>query len=559
MSLATEFSRMILSASGWRMVFSADGDENSMSEELSREGSLICTAAAAAFAGSFGLKKGDRILLARDARPTGRTICDITAKTLDYLGLDVRYAGICSAPETMAESATGDYEAFYYVSASHNPAGHNGFKFGRRGGVFGQKEIAPAIELIRQTVKEEETLEKLYSDACNAYSGDFPESPGLKRTSLTDYIRFICETTCPDGSIDELRKQIAAKGIGICADLNGSARAVSVDRDFLAWMGFKTYFINDEAGKIAHGIIPEGKNLDDCKALLESLHAEDPDFVLGYVPDNDGDRGNVVYMANDGTAKVLLPQEVFALCVEAVLRYSCRSGMKNLAVAVNGPTSMRIDSIASRYGAKTFRAEVGEANAVNLADSLREKGYSVPILGEGSNGGNITYPARVRDPMNTLMCLTRILLEDSIDSAFEKLPPYITTSATDPRAILHLQTRDYRSLKKHYEEMFPEEFEKNMAFFGEYGITGWKEFQTEGIVERCEAGNGDKGGLKICFYNAKEEIPAYIWMRPSGTEPLFRIICDVKGNDERSLSLHNFLIEWQKALILKAQACLNIS
>ena len=555
MSVSTDFSRMILSASGWRMVFSADGDENGMSEKLSASGELICTAVAAAFAGSFGLKKGDRILRARDARPTGKTICDVTARTLAYLGLDVQYAGICSAPETMAESATGDYSAFYYVSASHNPAGHNGFKFGRNGGVFGQKEIAPAIELLRKIVRDEETLENLYSDSRKAYSGDFPENSALKRKSLTDYIRFICRTTCPDGSIDSLRAQIAKKGIGICADLNGSARAVSVDRDFLAWMGFKTCFINDEAGKIAHGIIPEGKNLEPCRELLERLHAEDPDFVLGYVPDNDGDRGNVVYMAGDGKARVLLPQEVFALCVESVLRYSSMSGAGNLAVAVNGPTSMRIDSIASRYGARTFRAEVGEANAVNLADSLRERGFNVPILGEGSNGGNITYPARVRDPMNTLMCLTRILLSDSIDSAFEKLPPYITTSATDPRAILHLQTQDYRNLKKQYEELFPSEFENNRELLSGYGITSWKEYQTEGIVERCEAGNGDKGGLKICFFNGKEEVLAYIWMRPSGTEPLFRIICDVRGNDERSLSLHNFLIEFQKELILKAQAC----
>lgn len=548
---------MILSASGWRSVFSADGDENSMSEKLSESGQLICTAVAAAFAGSFGLEKGDRILLARDARPTGKAICDISARTLTYLGLDVLYAGICSAPETMAESAMGDYRAFYYVSASHNPAGHNGFKFGRDGGVFGQKEIAPAIELLKKIVKDEKALKNLYSDVCSAYSGEFPEKAELKKKSLEDYSLFICNTTCPDGGIDELAGQIAEKGIGICADLNGSARALSVDRTFLKRMGFKTCFINDEAGKIVHGIIPEGKNLEQCRALLERLHSEDPDFVLGYVPDNDGDRGNVVYMARDGKARVIQAQEVFALCVESVLRYSSRSGVANLAVAVNGPTSMRIDDIASAYGARTFRAEVGEANVVNLADSLRERGFNVPILGEGSNGGNITYPARVRDPMNTLMCLTRILLTDSIDSAYEKLPPYTTTSVTDDRAILHLKTQDYRSLKKHYEQNFPQEFDKNREFLSKYGITNWKEYQTEGIRERCEAGNGDKGGLKICLCNAEGENVAYIWMRPSGTEPLFRIICDVRGGGESSLNLHNFLIEWQKELILKAQACLS--
>ena len=542
---------MILSASGWRAVFAADGDENSMRTDLSRAGELVCTAVAMSFASNFGLKKGDRILLASDSRPTGKALCSVVYRTLEHLGLKVCYAGICSAPETMAESAYGGYQAFFYISASHNPAGHNGFKFGRDGGVFSKADITPAIEKMKELANQQELVEKV----CNESRGEDPlPDAQLKKQSLEHYTDFIIRTTCPDGNIEDLRSQIKKCSIGICADLNGSARSVSVDKDFLKYMGFKTCFVNDRAGEIVHAIIPEGKNLDTCRKLLEKLHSEDPDFILGYVPDNDGDRGNIVCIDENGKAVILEAQEVFALSVMSTLSYHKSIGTENLAVAINGPTSMRIDRLAQKFGAKAFRAEVGEANAVSLADSLREKGYSVPILGEGSNGGNITYPARVRDPINTLMALTRLLVNgQTIPQAIRSLPAFVTTNATEERAILRLKTSDYRALKAQYEKALPACFEARKTELEAYGIRTWKEFQTEGIVERCESGNGDKGGLKISFYDSDEKCLAYIWMRPSGTEPLFRILADVDASVKDAVKLHDLLIQWQREMVLKAQ------
>lgn len=534
---------MILSASGWRAVFAADGNENSMDGRLSEAGELICTAVAMSFASNFGLKKGDRILLASDSRPTGKALCSVVYRTLEHLGLKVCYAGICSAPEVMAESAYGSYGAFFYISASHNPSGHNGFKFGRNGGVFSKDDIAPAIEKMKELVKDEESVKKVHRESMG---GDCQVDAELKKKCLKDYTDFTVKTNRPD--------RFKRCSIGICADLNGSARCVSIDKDFLKSLGYKTCFINDQVGKIAHGIIPEGKNLDSCRKLLEEMHEKDPDFVLGYVPDNDGDRGNIVCIDENGKAVILEAQEVFALCVLSTLSYHKSIGTKNLAVAINGPTSMRIDRLAQKFGAKAFRAEVGEANAVSLADSLREKGYNVPILGEGSNGGNITYPARVRDPINTIMALVRLLSEgQSIAQAIKSLPTFVTTNATEERAILRLQTSDYRALKAQYEKKLPKCFEEKKAELGSYGIKSWKEFQTEGIVERCESGNGDKGGLKICFYLEDGTCVAYIWMRPSGTEPLFRILADVDASIKDAEKLHDSLIQWQREMVLKAQ------
>ena len=54
------------------------------------------------------------------------------------------------------------------------------------------------------------------------------------------------------------------------------------------------------------------------------------------------------------------------------------------------------------------------------------------------------------------------------------------------------------------------------------------------------------GGLKIVFQDANGEDTDFIWMRPSGTEPLFRVMADALGDD---LERHNYLIEWQRQLV----------
>ncbi len=42
-------------------------------------------------------------------------------------------------------------------------------------------------------------------------------------------------------------------------------------------------------------------------------------------------------------------------------------------------------------------------------------------------------------------------------------------------------------------------------------------------------------------------------MRPSGTEPLFRILADVDASIKDAEKLHDSLIQWQREMVLKAQ------
>jgi len=69
--------------------------------------------------------------------------------------------------------------------------------------------------------------------------------------------------------------------------------------------------INDKAGAIAHEIIPEPENLVWCAQEMERLQAEGKrDAVLGYMPDCDGDRGNIVYW-NEKQITPQMRQEAF--------------------------------------------------------------------------------------------------------------------------------------------------------------------------------------------------------------------------------------------------------
>ena len=313
------------------------------------------------------------------------------------------------------------------------------------------------------------------------------------------------------------------------------------------------------------------------------------DALLGYMPDCDGDRGNIVYWdSKSQSAQILKAQEVFSLSVLAELAFShwLNSSEENYkpAIAVNCPTSMRIEEIADVFGAKVFRGEVGEANVVNTARLARKQGYTVRILGEGSNGGTITYPSSVRDPINTIFAFVKLLnIRDSIDMSgntkkglyhiwcelsgqsdkykenftlsdvIETLPVYTTTGVSESRAILKISTMDHSKLKANFQKVFENSF-KNGAdgLLQKYGISSYKCVLTNGTTEKVDAkdfSESGKGGLKIQLFEDSEKPAAFIWMRGSGTEPVFRIMCDVKGNNPEK---EKELLAWETKMLLEA-------
>lgn len=588
---------MILSASGWRKVFAADGNEESLSGDIGSENKILCALIAESFAEYMIDRLGRMpvIVLGRDTRPTGKMISDIAIRVLSASGITVKYLDITAAPEIFCYAR--NFDGFFYVSASHNPVGHNGIKFGMNdGGVLEGYENSKIIKNFCKKCAEvdaEKRAEDLIARADNLSVGEIYSSAAKnKQAALKEYFSFMKkiiagteDKNSQEEVFSEIKNGISARRLGIAADMNGSSRIKSIDKDFIESFGIEFLSFNDKAGAIAHAIIPEGENLSYCaEKIKEEQLKKRFEFTLGYMPDCDGDRGNAVYW-NERTnnAECIPAQEVFALCVLSELAFSCRrsAGAEiKRAVAVNCPTSMRINEICAAFGAEIFRAEVGEANVVNLARKKRSEGYEVRILGEGSNGGNITYPSGVRDPVATIFAIVKLLtIRDSegekglfhlwceksgqedkykddftLSDIIKTMPEYCTTNVSDERAKLNVKSNDKGALKGRFKTVFEQEWENFIADFEhKYGICGYEADTTNGTDELLNAQNWNNanGGLKIRFFD-KNKIPvAFIWMRPSGTENVFRILCDVKGNDS---CMEKELLDWETHLIRRADS-----
>ena len=578
--------KMILSASGWRKIFGEN--EKSDSTAIKEEDKVILATAAFVFTEYIkkrSNKTSPEIVVGIDSRPTGQEAAESVIRILISLECKIQYLYICAAPEIMAYVKQKKIDGFIYISASHNPKGYNGIKFGNEtGAVLGGENSLLLIDTFKKDILDYgkiSTIVKLLNNTDAKKLSDISEKQKIwKQESYAAYLDFnlsIARQASQDSSSPKTTTENLPADFGIVGDLNGSARCTSIDEDFFKTLGIKSKFINTQAGEIVSPILPEGENLSLCKKELEKAYKADNSFIMGYMPDNDGDRGNIVYINEHGNAEILKAQELFALTCFAELMLITGSriaGNKKIAVVVNDPTSTRIEKIAQQFGASVFRAEVGEANVVNLALKLIEQGLFVRFLGEGSNGGSITLPATVRDPLNTISAITKLLCgvpdehrmttcawkdarSQSIDSLLKELPRFTTTETDDPLAKMKIKTDDHEKLKSRYEKIFLSEWETKKKYLEEkVNIASWEEInymQTDSVTGTGSSARGKrtKGGLKILFKDKQGIEKGFIWMRGSGTEPVFRIMADIEGENN---PLERFLINWQREMIERADS-----
>ena len=315
------FNAMILSASGWRGVFGTDDEDRS--EFVAPEKLYLAARMAEVFAdrlleraaAAAAPARPPVVALGMDSRPTGPAIADAMLRVFLAKGLRVRYAFIIAAPEIMAwarrsgalpEGNPDRLDAFCYVSASHNPPGHNGVKFGYAdGGVLPGDEAAALASRLRDGACERGDVERLAALCASVPAGEvassFAQAVQNKRKALSDYILFTREVA--GGSpeleeqervLDELKAAVEAAEAGVVAEMNGSARSLSLDGDFLSGLGVRARLVNASPRAFAHRIVPEGESLIPCMEELARARRGDPGYSFGYVPDCDGDRGNIV-------------------------------------------------------------------------------------------------------------------------------------------------------------------------------------------------------------------------------------------------------------------------
>lgn len=603
---------LILSASGWRKVFAKSGNEEDCTPTIGILNAFISVHIGLAWAAflkeNFPAEK--TVIIGMDSRPTGPEIAECICRACLARTLEVKFIHVSAAPEIMAYAR--NRHPFVYISASHNPIAHNGIKFGLKdGGVLSGDLVKLLIREFTSAVRARsapDDAQKILGTDCTDTLAVVQKRMGrYKEEALEAYTLFAREVIAATDNtarqqtfFDQLATSVrlsaqTGKPVGIVADFNGSARAGSIDRTFITGCGIHLFGMHEQPGEIAHRIVPEGESLQWCAKEIERLRnegitPEERSVSIGYMPDCDGDRGNIVFW-NDRTqrAEPIDAQTVFVLALIGELAHlhhggeiHCGKGTQSLpptAVAVNDPTSLRVEAVASAFGARTFRAEVGEANVVNLARKLRNEGFIVRVLGEGSNGGNITHPSAVRDPLNTVFAILKLLTirdtektkglfhlwcelsgqetayhdDFTMADILDSLPRFVTTSVYEREAILSIRTADHGLLKERFRRVFMREWDiKRHILEDTLGITAWKAISYNGIREHellDDFTPSGTGGLKVQFYDADNRPLAFIWMRGSATEPVFRILADAQGTDK---SVEHMLLEWLTQMVLEA-------
>jgi len=650
--IGTAARDMIRSVSGWRSVFADRPDSHAAAIATAKR--YVCAAAAVSFGGLVKDTGGKRVVVARDTRPTGATLADICVRVFLGMGLEVDLVGIAAAPEAVAYTAAeASADALCYVTASHNPVGFNGFKWCENTGEILCAERARELsrrfdDLCARSDLADSLRSIVRSPEAEAVSTVYDQRANVKETALAAYEEFVTGIVTEGNSKpDEWFSRF--ERTDVVADFNGGARAAGIDRRFLQRLQVTLHLLNDTPGKIAHEVLPEGEALYPCRDELLRLAPSKSGLLLGYVTDNDGDRGNLVFLeerrgadAPSLHAHSLPAQEVFALAVVAQLSWAVSTDrirygpggvpVTSSAIVVNGATSLRVEEIAERFGVSVVRAEVGEANILAAAEKARAEGLDVIVMGEGSNGGTIIPPSTIRDPICTVAGVIRLVAAPPVEperqgaatpgrsrSPFQVwlslgsgrpldvsgpdggsraqtaapgggaptgggaapgadvrtdtpaetkqairpldrlgecrglLPPACTTGTGDPEAVIDIGEVSHAGLKAAYERLLPDAWkELPLEVTEDLSVTAYRIVNHEGREERPGAGNrtGDhSGGFTVRLLQRSGQAVGFVWMRGSRTEPVFRVLADVKGDKPQ---LERSLLRWHRALIRKA-------
>ena len=293
------------------------------------------------------------VLLGRDSRTTGAMIEAAAMAGLQSVGVDVVKLGVVPTPTLLLAVAHHGAAGALGVTASHNPAQWNAFKFAGADGTF-----LDADRMLRfQTfLRERDIPRATWNEIGDAREDDGAVDRHLERILSLPFLDVAA---------------IRARGFQVALDCVHGAGGRMVPR-LLEALGCKVHGIGLEAdGRFPRDPEPTAANLGDLGGLVRSTGAE-----LGFAVDPDVDRLSLV----DDTGHALGEDLTLALCADVVLRRVSGPVVTNLS------TSRVVEDVARSHDAPFHRAPVGEINVAR-----RMQAEDAVVGGEG-NGG-IILPA----------------------------------------------------------------------------------------------------------------------------------------------------------------------
>lgn len=310
------------------------------------------------FASAFGtwlsLKSDSRkIVIGRDARPSGEMVQQLVMGSMIGLGFEVIDLGLSTTPTV--EVAVPDMEAAggIILTASHNPVEWNALKLlNYRGEFVTKKDGMEILEILNQGYYQ------------------FSEVHNLgKIVTVQDYEQQHIDKILSLKLVD--RYAVEKAGLKVVVDGVNSSGGVYVPQ-LLETMGVKDIVkLNCEPnGWFSHNPEPLAKNLTEICTYIREQGAD-----IGICVDPDVDR--LVFIDNEGN---MFGEEYTLVAVADYILTHTKS-----AVVSNLSSSRALRDVAEKHGCRYYASAVGEVNVVEIM-----KRTDALIGGEG-NGG-IIYP-----------------------------------------------------------------------------------------------------------------------------------------------------------------------
>lgn len=298
-----------------------------------------------------GLKK---IIVGRDARPSGEMVAGLVKATLMATGLDVVDLGLSTTPTVQIAVAAEKAGGGIMVSASHNPVQWNALKLlNRKGEYLSAEEANEVLKTAGSGEKEYVSVNKLGHCSVDDHY-------------LQKHIDKILALPLVDA------EAVKAKNFRIAIDCVNSTGGIAVPM-LLKALGVQkiTEFYCDVNGQFPHNPEPLPENITHiCSEIKAGI------YDLGIVVDPDVDR--LVLVSEDGNP---FGEEYTLVAVaDYVLSQKPGTTVSNLS------SSRALKDITRKKKGKYYASPVGEANVVAV---MKEK--KAVIGGEGSGG--IIYPA----------------------------------------------------------------------------------------------------------------------------------------------------------------------
>lgn len=292
--------------------------------------------------------KAAKVVMGRDARPSGEMYAKFVAQTLNTLGIDVVDLGLSTTPTVemavVAEGAQGGI----ILTASHNPAGWNALKLLNAQGEF-------------LSVAEGKLVLNLSA------SGDIPFVEAEKFGSTTENSTYI------DWHIDQVLghdlvdvEAIKSKRFNVVVDAVNSTGGIAVPK-LLEQLGVSCHPLFCEPnGIFPHDPEPVPENLQQIASELKTGN-----YDLGIVVDPDVDR--LVFICENGDP---FGEEYTLVAVtDYVLSKKQGNTVSNLS------STRSLQEVTEKHGGKYFASSVGEVNVV-----AKMKAVDAVIGGEGNGG-----------------------------------------------------------------------------------------------------------------------------------------------------------------------------